>query len=859
MEPPQLSIDQEASFDPKRTFFQLDNLQQLQFKDCHEMDTFFTKKATLEGFKIIRRTGQSQNTQTYMCSLHPVRNKETLQSKSSNCTFKFSFSFNSETHTFNLSKNAKNNFLHNHEAHHEISKLIPEEQKNLIQNMRYANIKPKQISMFFSQTPGITLSRHDVKSLVVPKSIISLDQQINQFKENKETNGEFYSIRYEDESFCSLLSLFHSSQKEEDIELIIFDETKFPNVFHGCGICPLTIVSKNYSNEILGYILSISFNYESYKWVLLELRKIFPNLRTIVTDDTSALWALSKEHGDLHNICQVLCIWHALKKLKHIDDDFIHKVYEITHNYNPDIVVDLIQQLRNGSYSKKEQQWIDKIFGDQLEKHTIALGPTPSYGIVVSSRAESTNHQIKEYLRPMSHNSLLSIEETLKFNRDYGQANAKQKDYSSLLPVSDLIIKLKEIFSPTIIYKFLYREFQNTGLLTIVEESADSITFINESEKVKFNKDYPYVVRIGPQNKVSCSCAYAKALQLPCCHVIKFCALREIPVDISFCSYWKHNEEKSFNVSVQELEEMFLLGSRIHLQTKMKSLVSKFENLSRSNEKYSHNINELCTRIVDAAKKSDCFNDLQKFVQLLYELKSIYNTTFNIRGDEPSCIKRFESPPENEEFVKIELLSMKITMLNHPEKFEVFKTECLKLISKLDHKPIEQEEYELSTEKLEEQRHQIMQKYSAYIQYNQQVQTSRMSDEKKKKLITTAMMNLQIDIERFQHNLERNQKAKTPKIDANVVAMNSYFYRNCLPNEQFKTNKWTSEEKQQFLKVLKKYKDQNEPIKWGIFSIDIPGRVGYQCANFYRQLIKDGEISDPRYKISDDGKHIFGP
>ena len=107
----------------------------------------------------------------------------------------------------------------------------------------------------------------------------------------------------------------------------------------------------------------------------------------------------------------------------------------------------------------------------------------------------------------MSHNSLLTIEQTLKFNRNYGQANAKQKDYSCLLPVSDLIIKLKDIFSPTIIYKFLYLEFQNTGLLTIVEESEDSITFVNESEKDKFNKNYPYVIRIDLQNKVSCSCA----------------------------------------------------------------------------------------------------------------------------------------------------------------------------------------------------------------------------------------------------------------------------------------------------------------------------------------------------------------
>ena len=121
------------------------------------------------------------------------------------------------------------------------------------------------------------------------------------------------------------------------------------------------------------------------------------------------------------------------------------------------------------------------------------------------------------------------------------------------------------------------------------------------------------------------------------------------------------------------------------------------------------------------------------------------------------------------------------------------------------------------------------------------------------------MMSLQIDIERFQHNLERNQIAKTTKIGVNIAAMNSYFYRFCLPNEQFKTKEWTPEEKRQFLKVLQKYKDQNEPIQWGIFSLNIPGRVGYQCANFYRQLIKDGEISDPHYKIMDDGKLIFRP
>ena len=62
MEYPQLSIDHDASFDPNYTFFQLALLQQLEFNDCSEMDVFFTRKATLEGFKIMRRTGQSQKT-----------------------------------------------------------------------------------------------------------------------------------------------------------------------------------------------------------------------------------------------------------------------------------------------------------------------------------------------------------------------------------------------------------------------------------------------------------------------------------------------------------------------------------------------------------------------------------------------------------------------------------------------------------------------------------------------------------------------------------------------------------------------------------------------------------------------------
>jgi hypothetical protein len=41
---------------------------------------------------------------------------------------------------------------------------------------------------------------------------------------------------------------------------------------------------------------------------------------------------------------------------------------------------------------------------------------------------------------------------------------------------------------------------------------------------------------------------------------------------------------------------------------------------------------------------------------------------------------------------------------------------------------------------------------------------------------------------------------------------------------------------------------------WGLFSRCVPGRVGYQCSNFYRLLVQNGEISDPNYAFDASGK-----
>lgn len=54
---------------------------------------------------------------------------------------------------------------------------------------------------------------------------------------------------------------------------------------------------------------------------------------------------------------------------------------------------------------------------------------------------------------------------------------------------------------------------------------------------------------------------------------------------------------------------------------------------------------------------------------------------------------------------------------------------------------------------------------------------------------------------------------------------NSYYYRFNAPGEEQHKGAWTTDEKELFLKRLKEVGANSQ---WGIFSMAIPGRVGYQ-------------------------------
>jgi hypothetical protein len=83
---------------------------------------------------------------------------------------------------------------------------------------------------------------------------------------------------------------------------------------------------------------------------------------------------------------------------------------------------------------------------------------------------------------------------------------------------------------------------------------------------------------------------------------------------------------------------------------------------------------------------------------------------------------------------------------------------------------------------------------------------------------------------------------------------NAYYYRFNAPGEEQKNGHWSPDEEKLFFEVAKQY-----PVntKWGLFSIHIPGRVGYQCSNFYRQLVRTGRIKDPNYVLDETGRPRF--
>lgn len=95
---------------------------------------------------------------------------------------------------------------------------------------------------------------------------------------------------------------------------------------------------------------------------------------------------------------------------------------------------------------------------------------------------------------------------------------------------------------------------------------------------------------------------------------------------------------------------------------------------------------------------------------------------------------------------------------------------------------------------------------------------------------------------------------------------NQYYYRFNAPGERQGEGKWSEQEHALFMATMESVKNGElkdaagnvvPMYQWGSFSKAIPGRVGYQCSNYYRSLITQNKLEDENYQLDDQGKLRF--
>lgn len=84
---------------------------------------------------------------------------------------------------------------------------------------------------------------------------------------------------------------------------------------------------------------------------------------------------------------------------------------------------------------------------------------------------------------------------------------------------------------------------------------------------------------------------------------------------------------------------------------------------------------------------------------------------------------------------------------------------------------------------------------------------------------------------------------------------NSFYYRHIAPGEERRHGTWSNAERNLFITRMADFTTSGTfQGGWGVFGRGIPGRVGYECRNYYNRLIKEGVLRDS--KVNPDGSMV---
>eukprot|EP01117_Protostelium_nocturnum_P011188 TRINITY_DN4062_c0_g1_i1.p1 TRINITY_DN4062_c0_g1~~TRINITY_DN4062_c0_g1_i1.p1 ORF type:complete len:474 (-),score=194.20 TRINITY_DN4062_c0_g1_i1:27-1448(-) len=113
---------------------------------------------------------------------------------------------------------------------------------------------------------------------------------------------------------------------------------------------------------------------------------------------------------------------------------------------------------------------------------------------------------------------------------------------------------------------------------------------------------------------------------------------------------------------------------------------------------------------------------------------------------------------------------------------------------------------------------------------------------------------MRLDTALKQKNFEGWSVARKKAWDLRGTNPNAYYYRFNDPGEEQRSGAWTKAEMELFNKRMA---EVGVDGRWGVFAMTIPGRVGYQCSNFYRHLIVTKQLKDDNYVVDEKGKIHF--
>ncbi|KAF9900706.1 hypothetical protein BX616_002523 [Lobosporangium transversale] len=149
-------------------------------------------------------------------------------------------------------------------------------------------------------------------------------------------------------------------------------------------------------------------------------------------------------------------------------------------------------------------------------------------------------------------------------------------------------------------------------------------------------------------------------------------------------------------------------------------------------------------------------------------------------------------------------------------------------------------------------------RYEEHLKKRREAPRMRTTTAQKKQYRMGGRLGLDEALKQVQENTVDASKAFEGWSDARIKAYaaidkkpNTYYYRFNAPGEVQRKGAWTKEEQKRFHERLAEIGANGQ---WGIFSMTIPGRVGYQCSNYYRLLVETNQIQDPNYVLDEKGK-----